>query len=99
MSIQDEIQGALANLLTKGFNLSDFDVNVSENGYSIVPLPSFEQRQIAKQEDEPIKVDVNDIGEVLGITLDDTITTAETVGMLIDIIVDLQTRVEELEGK
>lgn len=88
-----------ANLIAQGKNPADFKIDIYEDGYNVTPLPSYFQRLVAKQEDEPIKLDVNDIGEVLGITLDDTMSMAETVGVLVDIVMNLQARIEELEAK
>lgn len=92
------IENARQDLINRGYNPDDFNIVKFDGGFSISPKPSFEQRKVAKEEDAPIVNDVNDIGEVLGVTLDDTVSIAETVGALVDIVMDLQQELENLKG-
>lgn len=48
-------------IIDRGQSPDDFDIKITENGYSITPKWFYETKQIAKQEDKPIveSVDVS----------------------------------------
>lgn len=85
-------------LIEQGLDIEDFNINVTENGYSITPKWFYEQKQIAKQEDKPIKDDVQDVAITTAYVLEDTMTTAETVALLFIKISELEAEIEMLKG-
>lgn len=56
----DNIKKELRDL---GQNPDDFNINITENGYSVTPKWFYETKQVAKQEDKPIKEDVDIVAE------------------------------------
>lgn len=88
----DEIK---QELLEQGKNPDDFNVVITESGYSVTPKWYFEQKQIAKEEDKPIIEDVNDVAEFATITAMDKDEIAE---MLVYALQRLDALEERLDG-
>lgn len=86
MSIEEIRQ----DLINHGKDPNDFNITFTENGYSITPKWFYEQKQIAKQEDEPIIEDVNDVAELTTLVAMDKDEIAEML------VYTLQ-RIDELE--
>lgn len=77
-------------IISQGKNPDDFNIKITENGYSVTPKWFYENKQIAKKEDKPIVEDVNDMAQLTTITAMDK---DELAGML---VYALQ-RIDELE--
>lgn len=80
----------IEELINQGKDPNDFNIKILEDGYSISPKWFYETKQIAKQEDEPIIEDVNDVAELTTITAMDKDELAEML------VYALQ-RIDELE--
>jgi hypothetical protein len=79
-------------LIEQGKNPDDFNITITENGYSITPKWFYENKQIAKKEDKPIIEDVNDVAELTTIVAMDKDELAEML------VYALQ-RIDELEAR
>lgn len=51
-------------IINRGDNPNDFKITSTDDMLKIEPQPSFEQRQVARQEDKPIKEDVDLVAEI-----------------------------------
>ena len=79
-------------------DIDDFNIKVTENGYSITPKWFYENKQIAKKEDKPIIEDVNTIGETVAYNLIDMNDIAETLALVLIEINNLKAEIEALKG-
>ena len=84
------------NLKNKGKDISDFDIKITEIGYSITPKWFYETKQIAKKEDKPIIEDVNTIGETVAYNLIDINDIAETLAI---VLIEISNLKAEIEGR
>ena len=85
-------------LTESGKNPDDFNITITENGYSVTPKWFYETKQIAKKEDKPIIGDVNDIGETVAYNLIDINDIAETLALVLIEINNLKAEIEALKG-
>ena len=85
-------------LIEQGLDIEDFNINVTENGYSVTPKWFYETKQIAKKEDKPIIKDVNTIGETVAYNLIDMNDIAETLAIVLIEINNLKAEIEALKG-
>lgn len=88
MTYQDIAQ----EIINTGQNPDDFNITVTEGGYSVTPKCYAETKWIAKKEDKPIIEDVNTVAEFATINALDKEELAEML------VYALQ-RIDELEGK
>lgn len=86
-------------LIAHGKNPDDFNIKLFENGYSVTPKWFFENKEIAKKEDKPIKEDVNDVAITTAYVLEDSMVIAETVAFLLLKIDSLETEIATLKGE
>ncbi len=77
-------------LIKHGKDPKDFNINITENGYSTSPKWYFENKQIAKKEDKPIIEDLNDVAEL-------TTMTSMDKDELAEMLVYALQRIDELE--
>lgn len=80
------------DLIHHGKNPDDFNITITENGYSVTPKWFYETKQIARKEDKPIIQDVNDVAELTTIVAMDKDELAEML------VYALQ-KIDELEGR
>lgn len=80
------------HLIDIGHNPDDFNIIITEHGYSITPKWFYESKQIAKKEDKPIIEDVNDVAEFTTITAMDKDEIAEMLVYALRRIDDLEAR-------
>ena len=85
-------------LIQEGKDPNDFNITITENGYSITPKWFYETKQIAKQEDKPIIEDTNVIGETVAYNLIDMNDIAETLALVLIEINNLKAEIEALKG-
>ena len=79
-------------LIDNGKDPNDYNIEINNQGYSIVAKWYCENKEIAKELDKPIKDDVDIVAETTAITMMDMETLAETVVYLME-------KVAELEGR
>lgn len=89
MMISEQIKQEIIN---QGKNPDDFNIKITENGYSITPKWYYEQKRIAKLEDKPIIQDVNDVAEL-------TVLTAIDKDEIAEMLVYALQRIDELEAR
>lgn len=87
------IEGIKESLVREGRNPSDFNITITENGYSVTPKWFYETKQIAKQEDELIIDDVNDVAELTTIVAMDKDELAEMLVYALQRIDELEARI------
>lgn len=80
------------DLINEGVDPDDFNITILPNGYSLSPKWFYQIKNIAKDEDKPIKEDVD-------VTAETIVLTAQDVTMLADTVTQLATKIAELEGK
>lgn len=83
-------------LMKLGKDPNDFNITITENGYSITPKWFYEIKQIAKKEDKPIIEDVNTIGETVAYNLIDINDIAETLAI---VLIEINNLKAEIEGR
>ncbi|MGB3926519.1 MAG: hypothetical protein WBL14_09170 [Caldicoprobacterales bacterium] len=86
------------DLIHHGKNPDDFNITITENGYSVTPKWFYETKQIAKKEDKPIIEDVNTMGETVAYNLIDINDIAETLAIVLIEINNLKAEIEALKG-
>ena len=87
-----DIETIKQELINQGKNPNDFNITLTENGYSITPKWFYENKQIAKKEDKPIIQDVNDVAEL-------TTMTALDKDELAEMLVYALIKIDELEAR
>ena len=90
------LETIMQNLVEQGKNPDDFNITIMQNGYSVTPKWFYEQKQIAKKEDEPIIEDVNTIGETVAYNLIDINDIAETLAI---VLIEISNLKAEIEGR
>jgi len=80
-------------LMQEGKDPNDFEIDVVGDSYSITPKWFYEQKQIAKKEDEPIIEDVNDVAELTTIVAMDKDDIAEMLVYALQRIDELEARI------
>ena len=80
-------------LMQEGKDPNDFEIDVVGDSYSITPKWFYEQKQIAKKEDEPIIEDVNDVAELTTIVAMDKDELAEMLVYALQRIDELEARI------
>lgn len=88
----DEIK---QKLVEQGKDPNDFNIKIMQNSYSYTPKWFYEHKKIAKQQDKPIKEDVDVVAETAVTVMSDVSVTAETVAQL---MVEIQILKSELEA-
>lgn len=85
-------------LISQGKDPDDFNIEITEDRYSITPKRFYEIKQIAKKEDKPIIEDVNAIGKTVAYNLIDMNDIAETLALVLIEINNLKAEIEALKG-
>jgi hypothetical protein len=52
------LQQIIAEIEQAGMNPNDFNITIFDGGYKVEPRASYEPRQIAREEDNPIKTEL-----------------------------------------
>lgn len=79
-------------LIEQGKNPNDFDIELLENVYSITPKIFYETKLIAREENKPIKEDMDITAETLIFSLSD-------IEELADMLVYALVKIDELEER
>lgn len=92
-----DLETAKKDMIAKGLNPNDFNINIKEEMYSATPRRSYVAREVAKNEDKPIKSDVDEVAITSAFILEDSMTTAEMVGMALLEIEELKAEIASLK--
>lgn len=96
-------------LMSYGHNPNDFNIKITETGYSVIPKWYYEQKQVAQQEDVPIMIALTESYETQLINdanreqenIDGMVALTEVYELLIALQSEneqLKQRVTQLEG-
>lgn len=93
-----ELERIKQELMERGKNPNDFNIVITEDGYSITPKWFYETKQIAEKEDKPIIEDVAAVGETIAYNLIDVNDLAEALALILIEINNLKSEIETLKG-
>lgn len=82
-------------LIKDGNDPNDFNIYITETGYSVTPKWFYEPKKIAKKEDKPIKEDVEEVANMTFITAMDK---DELVEMLVIALMRIDVLEERING-